>query len=171
MILHNRYLSDEELERLIAEAEADLMPAPPELADNIRDLIQNSASDIKEKRSEPKEIPKTAAIKKNKQKEFAAYCFRVSMAVAASVAFIFIMPYLPGFDMSTGEAESYTDINRWEPEPLSEEQLAEYEALRNCPTREEVLNETNLIEKVFGENGIFTDNIHLNSLKEENGGQ
>ncbi len=171
MMLHNEYLTDEQLNQLISEAEADLMPAPPDLTDNILKAIRDS-EEQETVVQRPEELSKeTTKIKRKKNLDFAAYCFRVSVAVAASVAFIFIMPYLPGFDMGTDGEEPYTATNYWEPAPLSEEQLAEYDALRNCPTREEVLNDTDFFQKVFWENSIFKENINLDSLKEENGGQ
>ena len=40
MILHNEYLTDEELELLISETEDDFVPAPPEMADMIVNIIR-----------------------------------------------------------------------------------------------------------------------------------
>ncbi len=167
MMLHNEYLTDEELGQLISEAEADLIPAPPELADNILNAIKEMEKQEAQiiQCPKPKALPKEKAkIKKKKNLEFAAYCFRVGMAAAAAIAFIFIMPYLPGLDMSGDADDSYAEMNLWEAEPLNEVQYAEYEALRNCPTREEVLNDANFFQKIFGENGIFTENDNMESL-------
>ena len=63
------------------------------------------------------------------------------MAATAAIAFIFIMP-------------------DWEMEDV-----------REYPTREEVLNDTGILQKVFGEDGIFTGNYDYNDMKEENGGE
>ncbi len=167
MMLHNEYLTDEELGQLISEAEADLIPAPPELADNILNAIKEMEKQEAEiiRCQKPEALPKEKAkIKKKKNLEFAAYCFRVGMAAAAAIAFIFIMPYLPGLDMNGDADDSYAEMNLWEPETLNEVQYAEYEALRSCPTREEVLNHANFFQKVFGESGIFTENDNMESL-------
>ncbi len=165
MILHNEYLTDEELNQLISEAEADLIPAPPELADNILSAIRDSEEQETVVQRPEEELSKeTTKIKRKKNLDFVAYCFRVGMAAAAAIAFIFIMPYLPGLDMGGDADDSYAEMNLWEAEPLNEVQYAEYEALRNCPTREEVLNDANFFQKIFGENGIFTKNDNMESL-------
>lgn len=141
MMLHNEYLTDEQLNQLISEAEADLMPAPPELADNILKAIRD-AEEQETVVQRPEELSKeTTKIKRKKNLDFAAYCFRVGMAAAAAIAFIFIMP-------------------DWEMEDV-----------REYPTREEVLNDTSILQKVFGEEGIFTGNYDFNNMKEENGGE
>lgn len=141
MMLHNEYLTDEQLNQLISEAEADLMPAPPDLTDNILKAIRDSEEQetvVQRPEELSKEITK---IKRKKNLDFAAYCFRVGMAAAAAIAFIFIMP-------------------DWEMEDV-----------REYPTREEVLNDTGILQKVFGEDGIFTGNYNYNDMKEENGGE
>lgn len=142
MILHNEYLTDEELNQLISEAEADLIPAPPELADNILSAIRDSEEQETVVQRPEEELSKEKTkIKRKKNLDFAAYCFRVGMAAAAAIAFIFIMP-------------------DWEMEDV-----------REYPTREEVLNDTSILQKVFGEDGIFTGNYDYNDMKEENGGE
>lgn len=141
MMLHNEYLTDEQLNQLISEAEADLMPAPPDLTDNILKAIRDS-EEQETVVQRPEELSKeTTKIKRKKNLDFAAYCFRVGMAAAAAIAFIFIMP-------------------DWEMEDV-----------REYPTREEVLNDTGILQKVFGEVGIFTGNYNYNDMKEENGGE
>lgn len=141
MMLHNEYLTDEQLNQLISEAEADLMPAPPDLTDNILKAIRDS-EEQETVVQRPEELSKeTTKIKRKKNLDFAAYCFRVGMAAAAAIAFIFIMP-------------------DWEMEDV-----------REYPTREEVLNDTGILQKVFGEEGIFTGNYDYNDMKEENGGE
>lgn len=141
MMLHNEYLTDEQLNQLISEAEADLMPAPPDLTDNILKAIRDS-EEQETVVQRPEELSKeTTKIKRKKNLDFAAYCFRVGMAAAAAIAFIFIMP-------------------DWEMEDV-----------REYPTREEVLNDTGILQKVFGEDGIFTGDYDYNDMKEENGGE
>lgn len=139
MIVHNAYLTDEELKQLISEAEADMVLAPPELANVIKP--------------------------KNKNWEFVAYCFRVGMSVAAAVVLIFIMPYIPGFDSDNSlEGEKLFDLDTEELFDISpgEDILAETEyptgeALRDYPSKEEVLNDENPLWRVF-DNYIFIKN-------------
>lgn len=143
MILHNEYLTDEELNQLISETEADLIPAPPELTDNILKAIKEPGKQEAEIIQCPEEAlsKEKAKIKRKKNLDFAAYCFRVGMAAAAAIVFIFIMP-------------------DWEMEDV-----------REYPTREEVLNDTSVFQKVFGEDGIFTGGYDFNNMNKENGGE
>lgn len=181
MILNNEYLSDEELEQLISEVEADdLVPAPPELKENIIHAVFGElhieAAQIKEKiREAAVDIPNPPPeIKKRKQKEFAAYCFRVGMSVAAAVAFIFIMPYLPEFGGTENvnwppgamqDDVNPPDIPEWEKEAETEERLQDY------PTKEEVLNETTILQKVLEGSNILRETNYFNIFTEKDGGQ
>lgn len=164
MILQNEYLSDEELNQLILEAEADIFPAPPEFVSKIMEAIQEEI--ILDKKAKKKS-------KKIKKQDFIVYCFRVSITVGAAVAFIFIMPYLSEFqpkDVSfIYENALYEEIDTWYSNERKEMRDREYEKLRSYPIKEEVLNDTGLVQKVFGTDGIFYENDDEKSLK-ENGG-
>lgn len=156
MTLHNEYLTDEELEQLISEVEAcDLVTAPPDLAKQVM-------GKIREKR-------------KKQNRDFAGYCFRVGLSVAAAVAFIFMMPYLPEFEISgdkiqgiaenkkdelleTAEWKEQWDVETERPEP-------------DYPTKEEVLNDTGLLHRVFNGNNNLTKTELLDSLTGKDGGQ
>lgn len=170
MMLHNAYLSDEELEQLISETEADLVPAPPELETCAWELIQKefdcgelyinqrketSCTGYKEKQliTDPKII-------KNKNREFAAYCFRVGIAAAAAVAFVFILPYLP---------ESQISLESEREEIFAEQKDWEDARNQDYPTKEEVLDDSGLLQKVFGVKDIFTKMQETDYLR-ENGG-
>lgn len=203
MILQNEYLTDEELEQLISEVEADeLITAPPELKESIVNAIfeqvHHEPGEIVEKEqiregdvpnpppeicrmnknSRPTDVEQIAEIKKRKRREFAGYCFRVAMSVAAAVAFVFIMPYLPGFGDSEdimqqpgiieNSSVNQSDIPGWEDEDPEEGKKIEEQ---DYPTKEEVLNETNILHRMFGGNNIFTGNINLNIFTEKDGGQ
>lgn len=154
MILNDEYLSDEALEQLISEVEdGDLVPAPPELKDNILhvifgDLHTENTSEKEETAEATGEMLKPPQErKKQKNRELAAYSFRVAMSAAAAVAFIFIMPYLPGFEQSENIREQ------------------EY------PTREEVLNDTGILKRVFGKDGILKESDYFNIFMKKDGGQ
>ncbi len=169
MILHNEYLTDEELELLIAEAEDDLVPAPPDMADVIVNAIWNepqakandAVSETKQKRRQGK--------KASKKREFVAYCFRVAMSAAAAIAFMFIMPYLPGFggDGVEQETQEYVDKETYLKENGSDVWQEEYVTY---PSREEVLNDKSMMQRLLDGENIFNNNDKID-LKEENGGQ
>lgn len=171
-MLHNEYLTDEELEQLISEAETDLIPAPPELMDNILNAInktesqEGTSSQCLHQEPLPKE---KAKIKRKKNFEFTAYCFRVIMATAAAIAFVFIMPYLP----LVGAFEEESLFQERFDEEAKTPEMPEWDRddIIDYPTREEVLNDTGILQKVFGEDGIFTGSNDFNNMKEENGGE
>ena len=164
MIIHNVYLSDEELKELMSDAEADILPAPPELTEKIIKAIQTEVL--------PDKKGKTKTVKSKKQ-EYIAYCFRVSTIVAAAVAFIFIMPNLPEFqigDMSfLYESAFYKELDTWYSNEYEEMRDNEYVKLTSYPTKEEVLKDAGFIQKIPETGDIFNENESDNSLK-ENGG-
>lgn len=169
MILHNEYLMDEELELLISEAEEDLVPAPPDMADKITSLIWETpqlkeVEAISETKREPRQTKKIS-----KKREFAAYCFRVAMSVAAAIAFMFIMPYLPGFGGNGGEQETQEYVDK---EAYLKENGSDMwqEVYVTYPSREEVLNDKSMMQRLLDGEGIFNNNDKTD-LKEENGGQ
>lgn len=170
MILHNMYLSDDELEQLISEAEADLMPAPPELEARVWDLMQkefggtesgmNQREDVNCTECKEKQLITDAKIIKNKNLDFAAYCFRVGMAAAAAVAFVFMLPYLP---------ENHVSPETEREEIFAEQQDWKDVIVQDYPTKEEVLDDAGLLQKVFGAKDIFTESQEKDNLK-DNGG-
>ena len=112
MIIHNEYLTDEELESLISETEDDLVPAPPEMVDMIANAIWKEVQ-VKENSVVAETRSKTCQSKKTgKRREFAAYCFRVAMSVAAAIAFMCIAPNLPGFDGHSDELNAQEYANK-----------------------------------------------------------
>lgn len=160
MILHNEYLTDEELELLISEVEGDLVPAPPEMADKIMGLMRE-APQLKEVEavSEAKREPGQSK-KISKKRAFAAYCFRVTMSVAAAIAFMCILPNLPGFDEYGVESEvqEYADKEAYLKENGSEPRQEVYTAY---PTREEVLNDKSLMQRLMEGENIFDNNSEV----------
>ncbi len=160
MILHSEYLTEEELELLISETEDDLVPAPPEMADRIADIIWKEAQ-VKENSVAAEARSKTCQSKKNgKQREFAAYCFRVAMSVAAAIAFMCIVPNLPGFDEYGVEPEvqEYADKEAYLKENGSG---AWQEVYTTYPTREDVLNDKSLMQRLFDGEKIFDGNLEV----------
>lgn len=160
MILHSEYLTDEELELLISETEDDLVPAPPEMTDRIVNIIWKETQ-VKENSVAAETRSKTCQSKKNgKRREFAAYCFRVAMSVAAAIAFMCIVPNLPGFDEYGVEPEvqEYADKEAYLKENGSE---SWQEVYTTYPTREEVLNDKSLMQRLFDGENIFDGNFEV----------
>lgn len=160
MILHNEYLTDEELELLISETEDDLVPAPPEMADGIANVLW-AVVQVKESGVAEETRSKTAQNKKTgKRREFAAYCFRVAMSVAAAIVFMCIVPNLPGFDEYSAEpeAQEYADKEAYLKENGSAPRQEVYAAY---PTREDVLNDKSLMQKLLDGEKIFDGNLEV----------
>ena len=160
MILHSEYLTDEELELLISETEDDLVPAPPEMADRIMGLMREAprlkeVEAVSEAKREPGQSKKIS-----KKREFAAYCFRVAMSVAAAIAFMCIVPNLPGFDEYGVEPEvqEYADKEAYLKENGSE---SWQEVYTTYPTREDVLNDKSLMQRLFDGEKIFDGNLEV----------
>lgn len=92
------YLSDEELLWLMDAAEAELQPAPPDLADSILAALEERAE---------REIPSGAAQGKaaipfrelkpprSKRAEFAAFCAEVAFTAAAAAAIVISLSLRP----------------------------------------------------------------------------
>lgn len=160
MILHSEYLTDEELELLISETEDDLVPAPPEMTDRIVNIMWKETQ-VKENSVAAETRSKTCQSKKNgKRREFAAYCFRVAMSVAAAIAFMCIVPNLPGFDEYGVEPEvqEYADKEAYLKENGSE---SWQEVYTTYPTREDVLNDKSLMQRLFDGEKIFDGNFEV----------
>ena len=146
------YISDEELERLIFSVEnKELVSAPPDLAGNILETCGL--------------LPKLAEArpKTSKKKEFYAYCFRVLTSVAAAVALVFLLPQMTDLVEQKALSEFITpaygqEIPAYEdvvaPVPKKEDVVAVKTAL----SKEEVLNDTGLVERFIRNTGWFNKN-------------
>ncbi|MBQ3516715.1 MAG: hypothetical protein IJA29_05765 [Lachnospiraceae bacterium] len=144
MIIQNEYLSDDELQELIAETEADMVPAPPGLKEDILAALFGESNSTKREH-------------RRQSLEFARYCIRVIATVAAAVAFIMIMPYLPDVSGVENEINFISEIQI----EIRQEEVWGFE---KCPTKEDVLNEKSFWEKAFG------SNHKENSFIKEDGG-
>ena len=120
MIENLNYISDDELEQLIAQVEQEeLVTAPPDLTDRILEAtVKSSAA---------------------RRKEFYAYCFRVVTSVAAAVALVFLLPQM------TDRAEVV--------KPVPDK--ATVMAAEVTPTKEEVLNDTGVVERIIRSTSWF----------------
>lgn len=108
------YLSDEELNNLIGSVESEpLIKAPANLDRKVIAVIESG--------------------ERKKTVDFYKYCARVGFAVAAAIALICIVPYIPEFKVELPQHESVVASSK---APSREEVLLSKE----IKTREEVLN-------------------------------
>lgn len=135
MIEKLNYISDEELERLINQVEQEeLVAAPPDLMESILE-----------------------AAGKTKKKEFTAYCFRVITSVAAAVALVFLLPELTkGMNLNgaasqkhPAKSEVVQTVPSYEEVTVPVPSKSEVLTVKVVPSKEEVLDDTGLLEKVI----------------------
>lgn len=146
------YISDEELEQLILQVEqTELVSAPPDMMENILEA------------SGPAPQITVMKPKASKQKEFYAYCIRVITSVAAAVALVFL---LPGMTVWMGEKaapdKQYSDKQKVAVTVLVREEMVKPVpdkatiVTEVIPTKEEVLNDTGIVERIIRNTGWFS---------------
>ncbi len=85
MKIEPSYLSEEELENLILDIEEnDLVSAPPELLNQVLNVIESSEQYIKN--------PIALEVQRKRIIEFRKYCFQVITSVAAAIVVVFLFP-------------------------------------------------------------------------------
>lgn len=97
----------------------------------------------------------------NKNTDFIGYCIRVVASAAAAIILLFLLPSVSGNILPKG-----TEINE-EKIPTRQEVLA----MQEYATKEEVLDDTNVLQKLFQSISILEQNADFNFVKKENGGQ
>lgn len=147
------YLTDEELEKLILEVEAEkLIDTPPDLVSNILASIEKFEQEevqepfLMNEKETVTEIskPPSAVDFNQKKSEYRRYCFRVISSMAAAIAFLVILPGISGMKES--------DI------PSKESIVAE-----NVQTREEVTgNNGKRIISTINESHVFSNIWNFN---------
>ena len=142
MMKYMEYLTDTELESLILEVEQnELVPAPPNLQDQILEVLDQEAKALEEQKVRDKII------------EFKRYRFRVMTTVAAAVLAVFLLPRLEGLQLQQTEST----------QPLTKHEMVmkgRYE------TKEDALNDSGVLETVLGGVNIFADNDKWNLFRE-----
>lgn len=119
--MSGKYLSDEELARLMAEVENEgLIKAPDRIEKNVLGKIH---------------------AKKKKVKDFRLYCMRVGLSVAAAITIIFVGPLNP---LVQSEVPSREVVKQSKVVTSKEEAMAE----RNVKTREEAINDKGTFENI-----------------------
>ena len=135
MIEKLNYISDDELERLINQVEQEeLAAAPPDLMESILE-----------------------AAGKTKKKEFTGYCFRVITSVAAAVALVFLLPELThGMNVNGAASQKHPEksevvqaVPSYEEVTVPVPSKSEVLTVKVVPSKEEVLDDTGLLEKVI----------------------
>ena len=142
MMKYMEYLTDTELESLILEVEQnELVSAPPNLQDQILEVLDQEAKALEEQKVRDKII------------EFKRYRFRVMTTVAAAVLAVFLLPRLEGLQLQQTEST----------QPLTKHEMVmkgRYE------TKEDALNDSGVLETVLGGVNIFADNDKWNLFRE-----
>lgn len=142
MMKYMEYLTDTELESLILEVEQnELVSAPPNLQDQILEVLDQEAKALEEQKVRDKII------------EFKRYRFRVMTTVAAAVLAVFLLPRLEGLQQQQTETT----------QPLTKHEMVmkgRYE------TKEDALNDSGVLETVLGGVNIFADNDKWNLFRE-----
>lgn len=150
MNIENGYLTDEELEALILGVEEyELVSAPPDFVDVVAKRIENvqGIGDLSYK--DVVEIQKKKELsQKRKQIEFRRYCIRVITSVAAAIAIVFTLPNVELMKMPR------------------EKVLTRKELIGESISREEALDNTNIITKLMNRLSNKTGGI-LNETEKE----
>ena len=142
MMKYMEYLTDTELESLILEVEQnELVSAPPNLQDQILEVLDQEAKALEEQKARDKII------------EFKRYRFRVMTTVAAAVLIVFLLPRLESLQQQETESAR----------PLTKHEIvmkSRYE------TKEDALSDSGVLETVLGGVNIFADNSRWNLFRE-----
>lgn len=130
------YLTDTELENMVRELERDdLVPAPPDLQNQILEIL-----DMEERRCREKVIA------------FKRYRFRVMTTVAAAVLVVLLLPRLE-------------NLRQRERDFMKPMQKQEYVIQSRYETKEEALRDNRMLETLFGNVNIFADHSRFNLFK------
>ena len=155
MTQNRDYLSDEELELLIADVEQnELVMAPPDLLEGILDYIDKSAQErpVHEKLPEQRPVSDKPSKTASNIREFRRYYFKVCASVSAAVFLIFAIP----------AASDNSAANVPEREKFATES--------KFATKEEALKNESLMKQKFGGNNIFRNDREWGIFNGENGG-
>ena len=133
--MSHEYLSDEELQKLISDVELnDIVQAPVHLQEKVLDAV--SAAD---------KAGNVAKTKKQKIIEYRLYSLKVALAVAAAIAVMFIVPYVP---------VAYRDIDLME--KIDSQRDASF---RDSSFRDEILEKKENIKSKI--HSFFVDNLEV----------
>lgn len=150
MTERNAYLSEEELEQLIAQVEeTELVAAPPELFENICKAISETQEDDRQQEVIKKPFERKTERTKPPQNGLLAYSLRVCFSVAVALVLLFIMPQ--GMD-----TENWFD-GRFETKIPMEMPQGVF------------ARDGNVLNRMFGGTNIFTGDLNLDFIKKDEG--
>ena len=133
--MSHEYLSDEELQKLISDVELnDIVQAPVHLQEKVLDAV--NAAD---------RAGNVAKTKKQKIIEYRLYSLKVALAVAAAIAVMFIVPYVP---------VAYRDVDLME--KIGSQRDASF---RDSSFRDEILEKKENIKSKI--HSFFVDNLEV----------
>ena len=133
--MSHEYLSDEELQKLISDVELnDMAEAPVDLQEKVLDAV--NAAD---------RAGNVAKTKKQKIIEYRLYSLKVALAVAAAIAVMFIVPYVP---------VAYRDVDLME--KIGSQRDASF---RDSSFRDEILEKKENIKSKI--HSFFVDNLEV----------
>ena len=133
--MSHEYLSDEELQKLISDVELnDIVQAPVHLQEKVLDAV--NAAD---------KAGNVAKTKKQKIIEYRLYSLKVALAVAAAIAVMFIVPYVP---------VAYRDVDLME--KIGSQRDASF---RDSSFRDEILEKKENIKSKI--HSFFVDNLEV----------
>lgn len=153
----NGYMSDSEIDALIAEVEDQgLVEAPPEMLACVLELVEEATTATD---AQKKELPKMEIVEeiskppRNKVVEFRNYCIRVASAAAAAVILLAVVPEL----INNNEWANRTETEIPARETIIKESLQTKEEFIN--SRENSLSgkmqEPHFLSDVLTDNKIF----------------
>lgn len=150
MTERNAYLSEEELEQLIAQVEeTELVAAPPELFENICKAISETQEDDRQQEVIKKPFERKTERMKPPQNGLLAYSLRVGFSVAAALVLLFIMPR--GLDTRNRfDGRFETKIPMEMPQGV-------------------FARDGNVLNRMFGGTNIFTGDLNLDFIKKDEG--
>ncbi len=154
------YISDKELEQLILQVEQEeLVAAPPDMMENILAKLEESVMpETKELSGQNVQVQTVSSLQNhaNRQKEFTAYCFRVITSVAAAIALVFLLPELSARISQTVPSQTTQTPEFIRQEVPQQQEVVdavpsreEVVAVKQTPSKEEVLNDTGLVEQIL----------------------
>jgi len=133
--MSHEYLSDEELQKLISDVELnDIVQAPVHLQKKVLDAVSTADR-----------AGNVAKTKKQKIIEYRLYSLKVALAVAAAIAVMFIVPYVP---------VAYRDIDLME--KIGSQRDASF---RDSSFRDEILEKKENIKSKI--HSFFVDNLEV----------
>ena len=165
MNLKKEYLSDAELEQLIAQIEQnDMVPAPPDLMENVvAEISGNFPEEDTAAACMPGSKPERSV--ESKVLELRRYRFRVWTSVAAAVAMVFLLSELPEWQEPVlwGRHETWKEVFSETQEKVLNKSREKFMS----ETRGETADEVGIMSRLLGGANLFDTGNRFEFFKEE----